>query len=685
MTKSVTQADRQKRYDQHLLWAIAVCISLILITPLIRSTSTLFPSIVGKAIFARSIIEVSFTLWIVLILYYPKYRPSRSWIIISLSIGMTISVVTGLTGVSPIRSMWSTFERMNGVIDQAHWLAFILVTSSIYRSLFSWRVLFSLNLGIASMISVIGLGEYYGSLDPLVSEGLYHYQTNYIKSTLGNASFMGAYTMVNSVLGIGLALHASYRRRQTELISSEHTYSSTIKKFRSKLTMPYLLQGFWLLSSILCLCALWFTASRGALFGLGLGIIVLLIGYIFCTKKRTSTRIIYTIFLLVSVMLSLIALARTPSVREDITSSNPMIWRLFGSKEDSDTASLNRRDTSKIAYNAYTDKPILGWGPENYLVPWGRYSNFTSDDKPLPFDSAHSYPIEELITKGTLGLLSYLIIWSIIWIIVVRSIRRRSTHKRFLVMVVGAALLALFAQSFLMVQTASTTLQLSLLIAFVVSEERKGRIDAKSFGDKAQNVIRRASNWKKVWLIVPIVIATIWSLYNLNYRAYQAAQASRESLITDLWDDMATNFTRSVDAFPPLANIPRRLMIERLILCDEDYLGQCINNLHVANLSLADYEQAINLVAQEGRAALHSEPQNWRFHVALAQFYQQAYLRDQEYRDQEHEYSDQEHKDQEHLELAGIHVQEAILLAPNISQTINIKAEQERLEQQTKP
>ena len=680
MTKSMIQADRQKGYDQLLLGAIIFCILLILITPLIALTNTIYPAIVGKAIFTRSIIEVSLTLWIVLILYYPQYRPSRSWIMISLSVGLAISVVAGLTGVSPIRSMWSTFERMNGVIDQAHWLAFILVTSSICCNLSSWRILFSINLGIASIVSVRGLGEYSGLLDPVFPKELYPYQTNYIGSTLGTSIFMGAYTMVNSVLGLGLAFHSFYHRRQTELKFSELANNNTLLNLRAKLTMLYLPQGFWLLSSILCLCALWFTASRGALVGLGLGIIVLLLGYIFCTTKRTSTRITYTTFLLISVTLFLIALASTPSVREDITSSNPVIWRLFGSEEDNDTASRNRRiDALRLTSNAYTDKPILGWGPENYLVPWGKHSNITSDDKLPPFDSTHNNLIEELITKGSLGLLSYIMIWSIILIVIVRSIRRRSTYERFFIMVVGAALLALFTQSFFMVQTASITLQLSLLIAFTVSEERKGKIDAESFGNKAQDVIGRPYNLKKVWLIIPIVIATIWSLYNLNYRAYQAAQASRESLITDLWADMATNLTRSVDAFPPLANIPRRLMIERLILCDEDVLGQCTNNLRVANLSLTDYEQAINLVTQEGQAALRSEPQNWRFHVALAQFYQQAYLRDQEHTNLEHL------RNQEHLKLAGTHVQEAILLAPNISQTINIKAEQERLEQQTKP
>ena len=671
MTKSVIQADRQKGYDQLLLGAIFVCTSLMMVTPLITSTSTLFPYIVGKAIFTRSIIEVSFTLWIVLILYYPQYRPSRSWIIISLSIGLAISVVAGLTGVSPIRSMWSTFERMNGVIDQAHWLAFVLVTSSIYRSLFNWRVLFSLNLGIASIISVIGLGQYYDLLDPLLSEELgYIFPTNYIRSTLGNSAYMGAYVMVNSVLGFGLVLHSFCRHyhRQTKL--PRHANSTMLKKRKSKLTVLYLYQSFWLFGSFLCLWALWFTASRGAIIGVGLGIVVLLIGYILCTTKRITIKIAYTILLLVCVILSLISAANTPAVREDLENYSAMLWRLFVSEVDNESVSDNRRiDALSLTYSAYTDKPILGWGPENYLVPWGKYSNITSDDKLPPFDSAHNYLIEELIGKGSLGLLSYLIIWSIIWIVMVRSIRRQSTHKRFLVIVVSAALLALFAQNFLIVQTASITLQLSLLIAFAVSEENRGKINAESFGSKAQDVIRRPYNRKKTWLIIPIIIATIWSLYNYNYRAYQAAQASRESLTTNLWDDMATNFTRSVDAFPPLANIPRRLMIEQL-------------SLSIANLSPADYEQAINLVAQEGRAALHNEPQNWRFHVALAQFYQQAYLRDQQYKIQEYK-NPENLRNQEHLELAGMHVRKAILLAPNISQTINIKAEQERLERQT--
>ena len=111
-----------------LLWTVRAGILLVMAMPLILSNDTLFPFIVGKAIYARSVIEVTFGVWLLLIFFYPRYRPSRSLILAALAVWLLVSLVAGFTGVSTVRSLWSTYERMQGIVDLAHWFVFIAMT-----------------------------------------------------------------------------------------------------------------------------------------------------------------------------------------------------------------------------------------------------------------------------------------------------------------------------------------------------------------------------------------------------------------------------------------------------------------------------------------------------------------------------------------------------------------------------
>ncbi len=68
-----------------------------------------------------------------------------------------------------------------------------------------------------------------------------------------------------------------------------------------------------------------------------------------------------------------------------------------------------RLDSWKMAWNGIKERPLLGWGQENFI---GIYTV-----NPIPFkgeqvwtDRAHNIVIEWLINAGILGLLSYMAI-----------------------------------------------------------------------------------------------------------------------------------------------------------------------------------------------------------------------------------------------------------------------------------
>ena len=132
-----------------LRWGVFVGIALLLLTPFVVTPETLFPFVVGKALWSRSIIEIVFALWAVLALAQPAYRPPRSWLLLVLAGGVGVSLLAAAFGVSWQRSLWSTYERMLGVVDLAHWFALAVVLASMLRTTSGWRALLTFNLGVS--------------------------------------------------------------------------------------------------------------------------------------------------------------------------------------------------------------------------------------------------------------------------------------------------------------------------------------------------------------------------------------------------------------------------------------------------------------------------------------------------------------------------------------------------------
>ncbi len=112
---------------------------LLLWMPLIITPGAFQPFVVGKALYARGLIETMAVLWLVLLLWDRTYRPPRSWVLFSFGLYVFVAFVSAVAGVSFAHSIWSDYQRMMGVWDLAHWLVLTLVATSVLRSAEAWR------------------------------------------------------------------------------------------------------------------------------------------------------------------------------------------------------------------------------------------------------------------------------------------------------------------------------------------------------------------------------------------------------------------------------------------------------------------------------------------------------------------------------------------------------------------
>ncbi len=665
MTQQQTSTISAADIERLLLWAVRIGVMAVLLVPLVVTTTTYFPYVVGKAIYARVVIEITFALWLILVLYFSDYRPSRSWILIAFGVWLLVSLIAGLTGVSFTRSFWSTYERMQGIFDLAHWFAFVLIAGSVFRSLKDWQVPFTVNLAIGAVVSALGVGHHFDvfNMDILGS-------SQRIESTLGNATYVGAYTMVNAMIGLGLFIH-SFEKPEIEPSAEVRRRTATRRRRRmaeegsSSLDSTRLLRIFWLAAVAINLWALWLTGTRGAIVGMGAGAIVFGVAYVFWGRMKYVRWAALGVIVAALLAVGLVVVMKTTSALDPLTDSSTTLRRLASIGLD-DSSSRGRLVAVQAGIEAFQDRPILGWGPENFLIAWGRYFDVDSGIRER-FDQAHSKVFEELTTKGVVGLTTYLLIWLAMASVLLTAFRRRSGLYQVFVAVMGATAAAYFVQNMFLFDTTTTTLLFALLVAYLISEERlvwvgdsadrsaerRMRLVPDGLGQRlglrhVRNFLYSAAGVGAV-IVVVSVVAGVLLMY--TFRPFTSAASVVQGAIGQgTWSQKEAVLSRSIAEFRGLANYPRIILISQAAegageMSDEEFSG------------------AVEVVTAEGQAGLEAEPENWRFRALLAQFYQVASSRDPA-----------------QLAVAREHIDEATKLAPRTREVIRIGEQQEQLE-----
>ena len=331
-------------------------------------------------------------------------------------------------------------------------------------------------------------------------------------------------------------------------------------------------------------------------------------------------------------VIGLFAAVRTSDVLDPVVESNTMLARI-SSIGLGDASISGRVAGAQAGLLAYAEKPALGWGPENFLIAWGKHVDAEAAERDR-FDQAHNKLVEELTTKGTLGFVSYMLVWLAMAWAMFRSIRRRRGYEQLSVLIIAATMLAYFVQNLFLFDTPVTLMQFSLLAAFAVAQEywasegerkrAQSRMPERLRGRlslRRVSVVLRSS-WGAVCLMALVSVVVIAALYALNLRAYNAAADIASFGLTShtgvAWEERLVYAEDSIGTFPGLANYPRRHIIrdsfDRLpTLSDEEFWAE------------------VELMESTGNDALDVEPDNWRIIAMLVLLHQTAAERDEEY------------------------------------------------------
>jgi len=228
----------------------------LLLTPLIVSSSTLYPYIVGKALFFRLIVEAMLGLYLILLLFDRRYSPRLNWLSGLVYGFILVVLVSSLAGVDLQNSFWSNQERMEGVVTALHLGALFLILTSILRTKKEWFTF------LKSAVAVAAFVGFYAIVQDLRAPASYRRSHPRLAGTFGNPTFMGSYLVFPVFLSFYFFL-------------------------KEKVAWQKYLMGFLLLFNI---AVMLFTATRGVIVGTFFGALAVALVYGIFTKNLQAKR-----------------------------------------------------------------------------------------------------------------------------------------------------------------------------------------------------------------------------------------------------------------------------------------------------------------------------------------------------------------------------------------------------------
>ncbi len=457
--------------NNYLKYTIYGLIFLVPFIPFIVKSSLFFPFITGKAFAFRFLVEIMFGLWAILAIRDERFRPKWSWVTICATVFVAIIGIADIFGENPMKSIWSNYERMEGWVTLVHLLGFLFVTSSVLKTKELWHGLFNTSIVASVFMGVYGLMQMAGKLD-------IHQGATRLDATLGNSAYLAVYMLVHIFLTTFLIL----KRKSWDVV-------------------------VWLygLALILQTIILYYTQTRGAMLGFigGMFLITLVIA-IFEKENKTIKKVAIGGLVGIVLLVGLFISVKNTSFVQD----SPVLKR-FADISLQEKTTKSRFMVWEMAWKGFKEKPILGWGQENFNYVFDKHYNPGMYDQEQWFDRTHNVFFDWLIAGGLLGLLGYL---SLFFAIIFYLIKDENEHFKVIEKAVIVGLLAgYFIHNFFVFDHLISYILFFLILGYI-----------HSLNKKESSVSFELSKKVEQGAVVVVCFAIIFSVYLFNAKGYLA-------------------------------------------------------------------------------------------------------------------------------------------------------------------
>ncbi|MFA5318534.1 MAG: O-antigen ligase family protein [Patescibacteria group bacterium] len=401
---------------------------LALLSPLVVDQRLFFPYVTTSALYFQLITEVLFFLWVIFILLYPKQRPKFSLLAKIFSLYILTLILATIFSVNQYLSFWGDTERMMGLFSILHFFALFLVGISLFRNKKELKLLLTVFVGISSFLCIYGILQWFGLTN--IKPGV-----NRIMATVGNSGVFAGYLIFGLFFSSYLAM------------------SSSEKNWKIAYYAGVLLH----------LIAIFLTGTRGAYLGAAAGIFIclaVLLKNLKLNKKLRRGAIISVV--LIAVLYGLLFINKD---NEWIKSKGFDRATQFSLQE---STAITRFMSWKWGLEGFKEKPILGYGLNQFAVPYNKYLepdyyNYAPGDN--YFDRAHNIIIELLSTTGLVGSAAYLLLLIAIFYSIIKYYR--TEKDRVYLGAMGGLIIAYFIQNLFIFDMLPQILGLMVFLIFI--------------------------------------------------------------------------------------------------------------------------------------------------------------------------------------------------------------------------
>ena len=414
------------------------------LSPLILYKAWFFPFISGKVLFFRFTVELALLFFGIHILisknrkalWQKIFLRLKDPIILSALVFAFVAIITALLSINPANALWSNFERGEGAFQILHYvLFFVLITLLFTEKKLLYPFVFTV-IGVSALVAGYGFLQVYADRGhPLIAKYVFG-DVSRASGTLGNASYLAAMM----VLTLPFLTFIFLKIRSHGL--------------RIALVLLGLLNIFMLTK----------TGTRGAFLALALAMFLILFFQMFTAQTQKKRRYAQIGFAVILVFGAFFFLTRSQPFWLNIPGVNPRLVDFDGAVRGIQP----RLWTWETAATGFLEKPLLGWGVENFAYVFDKYYNPNHYLVESFFDRTHNVFLEYLLGGGVLLLLSWL---SIFYFYFRRVLKREK--KDFWWSVLLATPIAYFVQGFFLFDVLPIYLTIFSFIMLVINTEDK--------------------------------------------------------------------------------------------------------------------------------------------------------------------------------------------------------------------
>jgi O-antigen ligase len=358
---------------------VHVLLYAALLTPLIVGSSfSIFPFIFPKVMFFEMVVGLLAAVLVPIVIKNRAYDIKN---IYAYTLG-AYAVVLGLAGANAYdvsRAFWSNFERMTGIV----FIWFAILFSALVTAYFSANI--QKLRGFLSYLVSISVAVAFSGIIQRFDSTFLMYQGDRVAGTFGNPIYLGGFCAQLALI----AGYLAYVNREKTIV-------------------------WWYLFAVgVNSIAIYLSGTRSALVGL-VGALTI-IGVYSGRKLWVAGNKKLVVFVVASIAVVMGLLFTLPRFVPALQGT--MLDRVTDVGDALSTTGSTRLIAWKIAIKGFIERPLLGWGPENFFFVFNKYydpKSLLHGSYETWFDHAHNAIFDVLVTQGFIGFAIYLLQYGVI-------------------------------------------------------------------------------------------------------------------------------------------------------------------------------------------------------------------------------------------------------------------------------